>query len=62
MEEKLDASLSSSSTAKSSLQSDIGATSRRSKLGAERVFLDKERGTVHQVIINRNVVDFLRKR
>ena len=31
----------SSSTTKSSLQSDIGATSRRSKLGAERVYLDK---------------------
>lgn len=31
----------SSSTTKSSLQSDIGATSRRSKLGAERVFLDR---------------------
>lgn len=33
-------SIMSSSTTKSSLQSGIGATSRRSKLGAERVFLD----------------------
>lgn len=31
----------SSSTTKSLLQSNIGATSRRSKLAAERVFLDK---------------------
>ena len=31
----------SSSTTKSTLQSDTGATSRRSKLGAERVYLDR---------------------
>lgn len=33
----------SSSCTKSSLQSDIGATSRRSKLGAERIYLDSNR-------------------
>ena len=51
----------SSSTAKSSLQSNIGATSRRSKLGAERVFLDAngcircQSGTFSTLVARRDV-------